>query len=213
METPGPPGHWGPLTVSIQVPWLRYQSWSRGSRAGRVPWGNLWESLKAASGTQIPVELLCKPECGLAAPWPLARLRSGRGGWKESRLWQERSTLPAVFARLCRGDASQLLAWGSSEGWATPWDTCKATGNLLYVGFQPTHGQTVTHEPPAAAETAKHGAPACLEPTGLLLLPGPQFPEMLEPPPQGKCKAAVALEPAQCVCGAVHCHTGAQVSI
>lgn len=46
-----------------------------------------------------------------------------------------------------------------------------------------------------AAEEARHGAAACLEPEGLLLLPGPQFTGMLEPP-QGRCKVVVALVPA-----------------
>lgn len=134
-----------------------------------------------ASGAQFPVELLSKPECGLAALRPLARLRGGRGGWKELRLRQEGSTLPAVFARLCREDASQLLARGLGEGQAAPWDMGKATGNLLYVGFELTHGQRVAHEPPAAAEMARHRASAYPELAGLL--PGPQFLEMLETSP------------------------------
>lgn len=149
-------------------------------RSPRLLWG---PALDVASSTEIPVELLSKTECRLAALWPLARLRGGRGGWKESRLRQEQPTLLGVFSRLCREDASRLLAWASGEGWAAPWDMGKATGSLLCVGFQPTRGQTVTHEPPAAAEMAKHGASACPEPARLLLLPGPRFPEMLETPP------------------------------
>jgi len=89
----------------------------------------------------------------------------------------------ADFVRLCREDDSQLLAWGSNDGWAAPWDLGKATGNLLCVVFQPSRGQKLTHEPPVAAEMAKDRASAFPEPTELLLLPGPSLLEMLEMPP------------------------------
>lgn len=106
------------------------------------------------------------------------------------------------FYRFFREEASWLLARGSAEGQAAPWDRGEVTENLLWGG---SHLHVAT-ELPEAAEMAKHGAPACAEPTELLL-----YLSLVQGDAgrlQGRDTTAEPPRLLEGLCWVTHCHPG-----
>lgn len=165
-----------------------------------APWGHCaHSSTSSGCGKQHPdpCGATCKMKCGLTL-----QAEGWQGGLERAGIEAAVIQPSGSFYRFFREEASWLLARGSAEGQAAPWDRGEVTENLLWGG---SHLHVAT-EPPEAAEMAKHGAPACAEPTELLLSLDHGSGRCWETTGQGhNSRAPLA---ARGLCWVTHCHPG-----